>query len=242
MDKLTRNFTIGFKDVNSSQHLKMEALIDFTQEMTREHSRLQKIAFTATHEKFYWIMVRNKVNLDYTPKVDDTLTIDTFVAGIDKLFIIRKFEIFNEQKDFIGDITTYYFLMDKQTHRPIKLKNSSGIFDFDVFDYEGETLPKLSPKPQTTVKSTSRNVYSSEIDMNQHMNNKYHIRWTTDMYNTTELAKKPIKSIHIQYTKQLVEGDSLDIVRIIATDENEYVIGQTEKDVYFISKVLRTNI
>ncbi len=233
MDVYSKEFVVDFKDVDKTEHLKMNALLDLMQETAREHSMLIKTDCIDQQELYHWVIVRAKLHLDVVPKLNDKIRMDTFEAGIENLFFIRRFEIYNEQ--CIGYIIGYYLLLNNINNRPVKLANAINIFNRPYEKYNGERLGKLVQDSDNIIREEHRKVYSSEIDINGHMNNVHYIRWSMDMYSTQELTDKPIRDIQIQYIKELKEDDTVHIIRT----DTDYIVGKREDTPCFITKISR---
>ena len=239
MDKFSREFEISFRDVDITGHLTISTLVDFMQEIAREHAAELGLSYAALEDQYYWIVVRTKATLSVAPSIGEKIRLETYIAGLEKLFSVRRFDIYNEDNECLGYILAYYLLMNKENHRPVKLKNLTGKESYFQYQYEGEALPKLHEELEEIVGETQRKVYSSDIDTNHHMNNAHYIRWIMDMFSIAELEKKKVVSIQIQYVKEVLEGQEIVVVRSIEVDNAISVIGRnSEGMIHFISKVV----
>lgn len=242
ISKHSKWFTIGFRDSDFNGNLKMNALVDYMQETSNEHASLIGLDFSEGDYEVYWIVSRAKMHLETYPKYKERIRVETYPDGIDKLFAVRRFNIYNEQDDLLGYIIGDYILMDGKTHRPIRLRNMKGILAELEYPYEGETLPKLG-KPVSIQKEDMRKVRSGEIDVNAHMNNAHYIRWTTDMIDCEEYKTKQIQSIQTNYVTSLTEGVTAKIVRGLDEEGNTLIQGTSldESIVYWTSKIVFMN-
>lgn len=230
MTKHNKNFLITFRDTDSSGNLTIPSLVDFMQDIAREHAISAGIDFNLS--KYYWIIIRSKITMIRTPKIDETIKIETFPSGIDKLYAVREFNIYDENNQKICNIIGYYILMNPSFSTPIKIKNNP---EFSIFsdEYKGEKIPKLVPTKENSEKSITRRVFSSDIDSNGHMNNAHYVKWCFDMYETNELVLKKVKSFQIQYIKELLENAEISVFRY----PNGYIVGKTEDSIHFVAKI-----
>lgn len=238
--KYSKTFKINFRDVDFKYDLTMNALVDFMQEVSGEHALELGIDFTTDEDqKAYWIVSRSKMHLERYPKWQEQIRIETYPVGIDKLFCMRRFDIFDEQNESIGYMIGYYILMDFRTHRPLRVQKMEGVLQSLNWPYEGEELPKLK-RPETILQEEQRRVRSGEIDINQHMNNAHYIRWSTDMITCKEREQHTIQSIQTNYTTSLVEGDEVKIVRGLDEEGNTLIQGTSldDKITYWTSKIV----
>lgn len=218
----------------------MNALVDFMQEISGEHALELGIDFTTDEDQqMYWIVSRAKMHLDRYPRWQDNIRIETYPIGIDKLFCVRRFDIFDEEDQLMGYMIGYYILMDYHTHRPLRVQKMEGIIKTLNWPYEGEALPKLK-EPQEVVKEELRKVHSGEIDINGHMNNAHYVRWATDMIDCKEYNVKCIESIQTNYTTSLVEGEEIQIIRGLDEEGNTLIQGMSldQKTIYWTSKIV----
>lgn len=238
--KYSKTFKVNFRDVDFNYDLTMNALVDLMQEVSGEHALELGVDFTTDEDQqAYWIVSRAKMHLDRYPKWQEHIRIETYPIGVDKLFCMRRFDIFDAQDEQIGYIIGYYILMDFHTHRPLRIQKMEGVLQTLNWPYEGEELPKLKG-PEEILKEDRRIVRSGEIDINKHMNNAHYIRWSTDMIDCEERTKRQIESIQTNYTTSLVEGDEVKVVRGLDGDGNTLIQGTSldGKIVYWTSKIV----
>ncbi|MGL4738884.1 MAG: acyl-[acyl-carrier-protein] thioesterase [Cellulosilyticaceae bacterium] len=238
--KHSKYFTIPFRDVDQNGYMKMSALVDYMQETSNEHAGLLGIDFLEPYEgkTYYWIVSRAKMYLETYPKWQEEIRIETYPCGADRLFAVRRFDIYNAADEQIGHIIGYYIVLDGEAHRPVRLRTFAKDFSLFEMQYEGEQLPKLELDEERVIEDV-RKVRSGEIDSNNHMNNAHYIRWTTDLFTCQELVAHPVRSIQTNYITSLVEGDVVKV--ILAKDEQGNYTAQgmdeDEKTIYWTSQI-----
>lgn len=239
IEKYTKRFNIDFKDADLRMKLRMSSLVDYMQEIAGEHAYQLGLNFFGQEKEVYWIVSRAKMHLEEYPNWNDTITMSTYPAGIDKLFAVRRFDIHNEEGEAMGYIIADYVLMDTATQRPVRPQNLGGSFEMLCYPYEGESLPKLKAPVEVT-SCDRRKARYSEIDVNGHMNNAHYVRWAMDMMSSRELAEKEVQSIQTNYITSILEGDEVSMAR--GLDENgDTIIQGTSLDgktIYWTSKVI----
>lgn len=238
--KHSKYFTIEFRDVDQNGFLKMNTLVDYMQETSNEHAALLGIDFLEPYEgkQYYWIVSRAKMELETYPKWKETIRIETYPVGVEKLFAVRRFNLFNEKDEQLGYIIGYYILMDAENFRPARFKMFADQFPLFKENYEGEVLDKLE-MTETILREDLRKVRSGEIDSNKHMNNAHYIRWSTDLFTCEELVTRPIKSIQTNYITSLLEGDVAKIL-LASSEKGTYIVQGTSEDqkiIYWTSHI-----
>ncbi len=236
--KYNHYFDITFRDVDIAEKLTMNALVDFMQEVARNHAEILEVNYSAIEDEYYWIIMRTKMQLDVAPKVGERIRIETYIEGLDRLYSVRRFNIYNDKDEFIGYILGYYLLMSKETHRPVRLKLLEGKKELFSNVYENEKVLKLKNTIETNIRTTKRCVYSSDIDSNSHMNNAHYIRWIIDTFATKELKDNRITTLQIQYVKEILEGEETEVSRGLDSDGNMCVVGKSlDGEIHFISQI-----
>lgn len=238
MECYNNEVTVTYRDVDITEQLTMNALVDYMQETARCHAEILEVNYSAVRDDYYWIILRTKFQLDEPPRVGDKIRIETYIAGVERLYSVRCFNIYNEENQQVGHIIGYYMLMSKETHKPVKLQKIEGKEHIFGNKYEGEQVRKFGVELETVMGSTRRKAYSSDIDTNNHMNNAHYIRWIVDMFTTQELKEERISSIQIQYVREIHEGEEVEILKgVNAEGEICVVCRNDEGAVHFIGKV-----
>lgn len=223
MERLKQSYKVDFDNIDVSGKLSINAISRYMQELAAKDASRLGISFLDGENvpQAYWILSRVKYDIQRYPVCNEDITMETYPAGCDKLFLVRCFEIKDKNEQMIGKITANYLLMDTKRNRPIKLSpNTEELAQFDYL-YDGEKVAKVSGVT-LPVREELRKAYYSEIDYNGHMNNSHYIRWSVDML-TEELVKgREIKSIEINYNAPIMCNSE---VRLMVQDiEGGYLI------------------
>lgn len=236
MSKYNQEFQIYFRDVDIRGRLSFAALVDFMQETARNHALRLGINYSGPNDQYYWIVVRTKMQWNKIPRLGECIRIETYIEGLDKLYSVRRFNIYDEEGMVLGYILAYYLLMNKEDGRPVKLKLLEGKESVFCNAYQGEVLRKLKNEQISEDRVITRKAYSSDIDTNNHMNNAHYIRWIVDMFTTAELSHYHITSLQIQYVKEVRENQEIHITRGRTSAGELFVIGKNDKEeINFIS-------
>ncbi|MFI3228126.1 MAG: thioesterase [Clostridia bacterium] len=226
MSEFNKVFEITYRDVDSHDNMKLNILVDFMQDMARLHATELEVDFAHASAPYFWIVTKTSVILQKYPKLYDKITIKTSIQGLDSLYSVRRFDILDAKDQPIGEIIAYYILMDKSTHRPVRMKNADHKLSVYNFAYQGRKLKKLTLSNETALKSVTRRVFSSEIDSNKHMNNAHYLKWALDMFTTDELIERPVREIYIQYMHEMLEGDQIEMSLCKNEQDEFFAVGK----------------
>ena len=243
MERLKESYKVDFDTLDVSGKLSINVISRYMQELAAKHATRLGVSFMDGQDtpEIYWILSRVKYDIERYPVFNEKITVETYPAGCDKLFIIRCFEIKDINEIVIGKITANYLLMDVKKQRPIKISSNVGELAKFNFLYEGEKVNKV-PLVKYPCREETRQVYYSELDYNGHMNNSNHIRWSIDMVTDELMNGKEIKSIEVNYNAPIMCGDK---VKLMLQNKNDiYLISAnnilSDKN-YFNSKITISN-
>ncbi|MFI3176595.1 MAG: thioesterase [Eubacteriales bacterium] len=240
MEKYNREFTVAFRDVDSKDRMTYHAIVDCMQEIARNHASELGLAYEMDVHGYYWIVLRTKIQIHTFPMLGETIRMETYIEGLDKMYSARRFRIYNSEGEELGNILAYYLLMNQATQLPVRLRSLPEKEHLFANQMVSGNLRKLSLQWDCVEKTMIREAYSGDIDSNHHMNNAYYIRWITDMFSQKELDDVVITSIQIEYKKEITEGNAVTLVRGKDAKGNEMVMGTIGNDTICFAAVVES--
>ena len=163
-----------------------------------------------------WVVSRFYVEFKRNPKYLENVNVETR-AGAKRAFVFpRYFSIDDLDGNNIIKASSMWAVIDEKSR---KLIMSPGLDTPDCT--EGDELPlpsKVHPKEANFVEK--RAVRYSDLDTNRHLNNTRYIEMLVNIFPIGFLAKKQMKSLLLNYTKEIREGQ---IAEIYASDDFTYV-------------------
>lgn len=243
--KHREEFKVNFDTVDFTGKLSLYGLSEFMQIIAAEHASILDINFykNTAGPCCYWIVSRAKYVMNRYPKWEDTITLETYPGGYDKLYAVRKFDINDQEGNQLGYIIGDYLLMDMEKKRPVQIKGGTGALSILNFPYEGEKLTKLKI-PEEVIKVENRKAYYSEMDLNKHMNNSHYVKWALDMLPIESFKTHKVSSLEINYNAPIICGDEVKL-RLGRNETGHYMVyGNTADDAknYFIAEIELTSI
>ena len=232
---------IEFEDIDFTEKLAMHGIVHYMQQIAANHAIKLGVSYYKNTEapKYYWVISRVKFEMYKYPSWQDTLAIETYPGGHDKLFAVRLFDLFDEAGEKIGHIIGHYILMDTETQRPVKIKGIEGPMKVLDFTYTGEKLDKLV-LPKEIIKEEIRKARYTEIDVNKHMNNAHYVKWVVDMIELETFYHEEIASIQLNYNTSVTYNTKVK-VRMGMNERQECIVYGTSLDEsinYFTAKIL----
>ncbi|OOB78353.1 MAG: hypothetical protein BEN18_07720 [Epulopiscium sp. Nuni2H_MBin001] len=226
--KYRQEFVVDFSEIDCRLEIKPSSLIGYMQQVTENHARTLNVAFSQAGESLFWVVGRTKLVIYKYPCWKSKVIIETFPTGVDKMFMMRSYRIYDEKYDLLAEIIGCFLLVDENTNKPIRPTNMSTTLSSILFEYRGEKLDKIKSGGEL-IRSENRKVRYNELDINRHMNNCYHFNWTVDMFSSIELAARPIKSIQLNYVTAVKEG-SIVIVRLFKKSNDTFYVEGISND------------
>ena len=210
MGKYSKSFTVQFSETDFTLKLKLYALVNKMQETSSLHAEELGMGYEELEKhNLGWIISKYRINLDTYPKWEDTLTIETWPSAKDKLFAMRSFRIYNQNKEQIGSIYSAYVLIDSKTGRP--QRTSAMPKELPVVIEEGIQELLRFKIPKDPLSSYTRTVHYTDLDINMHMNNACYVQWIEDAFPLDHHKNMAIKDIQVNFISGATIGEEIDV-------------------------------
>jgi medium-chain acyl-[acyl-carrier-protein] hydrolase len=225
---LVRSYDTGINSV-----LKPQVLFQFFQEAASNHATHLGVGYEALQKLgLFWALSRVKVKIEKLPAWRDEVTLTTWPKGIDRLFALRDFRLSDAGGKAIVQGTSCWLLVDCEKMRPRRIDSIPR--NFPVNDKEHalkESLGKITI-PTNLEKRYERRVMTSDLDVNNHVNNTEYVRWITDCLETGGGTAGGIRTLQINYLEEAKLGETM--VFSLARPEDT-------RDSLFVEGTNRTN-
>lgn len=204
-------YKFDIKSYHSDQDgkLTLTALFHFLQECAWDNARLNDFGYEYLNKKnAFWVLSRILVQVDEYPNWKDEIEIKTWPKGTDGFFALRDFEVYKEDR-IIARIISSWLILDQNSRRPCRLENYNFVHEnFLQESAINQTLNKVVLKSDL-IQADSRKVYSSDLDVNKHVNNATYVKWVTDSY----CAKNSdvISEFEINFISELMLNDEFEV-------------------------------
>lgn len=178
-------FTIRGTDTDYHDRLHLFSLFSFMQEAAYHNAEALKIGAGMLDEKgFCWLLIRISVRLHHLPHWGETITVDTWSRGTQKLVFLRDFDFYDQNGVKFGCATSEWLIARKDTHRPQRPDTllPAGHKPACTRAVFSDPIPKPAPLAGTSASQPIVTQYAdfSDIDRNKHVNNTRYIAWCMD--------------------------------------------------------------
>ena len=211
IEKYSKTLPIQFSETNFKLKLKLFSLVNKMQETSSLHAEALGMGYDAleTHG-LGWIISRYKITMTRYPSWEENLTIETWPSGIDRLFAMRRFRIYDENKVQIGSIHCAYILISTKTGRIQRISALPVPLPIIEDDEKAEELQKLE-MIGTLVSTCKRQVHYTDIDLNMHMNNACYVQWIEDCFPLEKHEDMEIRDLQVNFISGAKLGEEVEI-------------------------------
>lgn len=209
------HYTVRSYEVDVNHTIQLSVLCNFLQESAWHHAEnLGYGYFTLSEKRKMWVLTKMVLKIDRLPVWDETVSVETWPKGTERLFALRDFSVKDTEKHEIIAATSFWLLLDADSRRPMKLETFRE--EIPLSENRHAVQQKYSKTEGITetggdLPADRLTVRYSELDQNNHVNNVHYIRWFVDSYTPDFLAKHKIDYFEIHYLNEALYQDDLEV-------------------------------
>jgi acyl-ACP thioesterase len=176
------------------------ALIQLMQEAAMQNVVTLKLSvWDLEPHDIAWVLMRKKLVVHRLPMLGETIKIQTYPAGFEKIFTHRDFKIYDADNKLIATAATTWLLIDTVHRKMTRIPDFILKYNMPQQPHWLERPPaKLSRFNQAT-DSISFTVNWHDLDFNGHLNNTYYIQWMLEAIPSDILQHQQLVKMDIQY-------------------------------------------
>ena len=206
-----REFTVSSYELNPRGEARLTTVANYFQEIAYHHANELGFGYDDMRERRnMWLLSRMRIRMDRYPVWNDRIVLETWPSGVDKLFAVRDFRVRSMEGEKLGVASSYWLIVDVETHRPIRPKEeleryADIVYGEPVFDHP---LSKLGV-PDGMQEADRHRVAFSDLDIVGHVNNVKYMEWCI---NTAMKGGKPdreIRQFEINFLQEALFGDHI---------------------------------
>ncbi len=204
------SFGIRSCDVGHTGMLKPQVIFQFFQEAAGNHATHLGVGYHELLSRgLFWVLSRAKIEIDTLPVWGDQVTLTTWPKGVDRLFALRDFRIGHRDGRSMVRGTSCWLLVDFEKMRPRRIDSIPRTFPLNDKEHAlEETLEKI-PVREGLERRYERKVMTSDLDVNNHVNNTEYVRWITDALDANQGGGPPFRSLQINYLDEAKLGETM---------------------------------
>lgn len=206
------DFTIRTYEIDRNRRATVTALITLMQEAAMQNVIDLKVSvWDLAEREISWVLMRKNFQLFRLPELGETIHIQTYPAGFDKLFTYRDYKVFDSNKELLAQSSSTWLLMNTVKRRIARIPEeirSRGIFDTsDCLPHAPNKLPKV-----TQVDFHKEfTIHWHDLDFNEHLNNVRYMQWIFETINYYMDERGQLEQLNIIYKQECYWKD---VVRV----------------------------
>jgi acyl-ACP thioesterase len=211
VDILRENFSIRFGNVDRSDRLTLGDAFGFFQEVAISHAAelgVGRDAFGRIGQA--WVLSRISVFMEERPRYEDTVTVETWPRGSEKLFALRDYTIRDASGRAVVRGRGNWLILDIEKRRPLRAKDTmdklplnEGVNAFSA------AAPGLGAV-EGLMKTGERRAGYSDIDFYGHVNNARYIEWIQDIIDPEKLDQADQIRLDVNYMSEVLPGETVE--------------------------------
>jgi medium-chain acyl-[acyl-carrier-protein] hydrolase len=205
----TSQFTVRSNEIDYKGMATMPALVGYMQEAAWENTKDLGISmFDLLERGLTWVLQRMRVEMFRYPKHGESITVETWASGRERVFLYRDFRIYTSDKELLGQATSVWLVMDVVKRQMVSVPD---------FIMEVEIVPGQEPLPfakgklpqlQEAQHEQQMPVRWHDIDLNRHVTNTRYLQWTLDTL-PTEVLEQQLQEVDIIFRAESILGDTV---------------------------------
>jgi medium-chain acyl-[acyl-carrier-protein] hydrolase len=220
--RFEKEYRVHVYETGPDGKLNLYSLFNYLQDIAFDHA--VKLGFgrdDLMRDNRFWVLSRMYAVINQWPSWENTITLETWPAGTDKLFALRNYNVKYQDGRHIASGTSSWLILDRTTK---KIQRPDSILTQYNPDIHSEASPlrlasKLEPAADEGTISQPFRVKVSDLDVNLHSNNVRYIKWISDCYDLDFIMKNIPQSAEINYLAESVYDQEI-IIRTSAEKEN----------------------
>ena len=219
------------KDFDENGNVRASALLRHFEQIATDHAELMGIGHDDLMKK-NWIWVLSKLRFRMHGKIreGELYDIATYPSMGRGAAYPRGYYICDEDENLIVSAMSQWCIVDFETRKLVRsaLEFSGEYIDIPAFEEKIEKIKYSDPQA-----AGAHTVTEEDLDINCHVNNCRYADMTSEI-----LDRNDFQSFTINFLKETVVGDRIDMFMERAEDGSDIVVGMLEdKSVVFQAKV-----
>jgi acyl-ACP thioesterase len=214
------SFPVHTYEVDAFGTLEVPALSGYLQEVAGLHAAELGVGLDALRARgMTWVLARQRIEVPLAVALGDTLEIETWPTGIDRLAATRDFVVRRGDGAEAARASTQWFVLELATRRPVR--------PGDVLDprFPRALLPGVAPlaagrlpAPPSWDVEKRFHVRYADIDVNLHVTNASYVTWAIEAAPVELWRARRLAAVEVHYLAEGLHGKAV-LSRLARTGE-----------------------
>jgi len=237
---LYSDFKITSADTDMFTRIRAGAMVNLLIQSAINSAESLGFGFDGLKEqKLFWVLSRMTIEIYHPLTWNQETEVETWPKSIEGLHYLRDYIVRDKKQNIIARGTSGWLAIDIENKRP---KVIEGIYaEMFVHLREKHGINESPEKLPATSEGDSFTTHSGyfDFDLNRHVTSTRYIDWMMDTFTADFHHKHYPKKISINFMKETMPGDSINIIRS-QTKDSQYCFEGTNmlyKTVAFRGKI-----
>lgn len=223
---LRERFVVHGYEADAFGTLAFPALAGFLQEIAGHHAAALGVGLEALKARgVTWVLLRQRVENPVAVLRGETLEVETWPAGMDRVSAIRNFVVRSAGGEEVARATTHWLVMDLRTRKPVR---PTEVLDPRLPREKGAAVAPFAAAKLPELREWERerrfHVRYSDIDTNLHVTNASYPAWAIEVVPREIWHSCRFAEVEVQYLAEAHHGAAI-LSRLSATGERAFVHG-----------------
>ena len=211
MNKYIKTYNVILDNMDLFEYrLRAISAIMYLQDAFARYCATKKMAaYDLFSSNQYWIVTEFNIDFIQNPPFwSEEIEVEIWISEITKIKIYTDYEIKYKGKTFANG-NALWFIIDRETKRPVKTDVVSERFEVLEKLVLGEHGKFVLPEPKEKISEIKHVNNLSDLDFNNHVNNKSYINLAEMTANEEFRRKYCLKSLSIRFNRETFLADTL---------------------------------
>jgi medium-chain acyl-[acyl-carrier-protein] hydrolase len=209
-----KEFLVTSADVDFEGKVHVSAFVNFLIQSAWQHAEHLGWGVDEMNEhNLAWILSSLQLKIIDYPKWRQTIRCETWPKGVDRLFYLRDFKIFDSDNNLLATGTSNWILIDIERRRPKlhKLDDEAIRKNANLHAIEEKIASiKFDGEMDSTYDYMVR---YSDIDINKHLTTTRYIDLMFDTYRPMQISKNRPSEITLNFIKEVTFDEHITMVK-----------------------------
>jgi medium-chain acyl-[acyl-carrier-protein] hydrolase len=229
-----KEYRVHVYETGPEGKLNLYSLFNYMQDIASDHA--VKLGFgrdDLMRDNRFWVLSRIYAVITEWPVWGDSIIVQTWPNGTDKLFALRNYEVRFPDGRHIASGTSSWLILDLTTKKVQRPDSILSQYNFNLLNERSPVryAAKIDPAAENGQVSPLFRIKVSDLDLNLHTNNVRYLKWACDSYNLDFVMNNEPQSAEINY---LAESRFDEEIMIRTSVENQ-------NDSFCNHSIFRTN-
>ncbi|MCC9169131.1 acyl-[acyl-carrier-protein] thioesterase [Pontibacter harenae] len=212
-------FIVKSSEVDLHGQATVPALVSYLQEAAWDNTATLGISlYDLLEQGLTWVLQRLRLEMFRYPKHRDSVTIETWASGRERVFLHRDFRIYSSEGELLGQATSVWLVMDVVKRQMVSVPEFISAVEIapgkEPLPFAKGKLPVL----QEVRHEQQMPVRWHDIDMNRHVTNTRYLQWALEALPVELLEQQELKEMDIIFR---AESGFIDTILSAAGEATE---------------------